>query len=163
MRPLLARSKARLREAARPLGGAVVGAVVYGGPFSVFETDAHPFLNDEYRFIDACMTRGVPLLGICQGSQQIAHHLGAHVGPKSGETCEFGYYEVTPTADGFAAILRTPAGSLWQFRCKGGALAVEDSLWIDGKGRPAATQQLVVTGEAPPGGTNVSWLFHRAK
>jgi len=71
--------------------------------------------------------------------------------------------QVTPTADGLAAILRTAAGHLWQFRCKGGAVAVEDSVWIDSRGRPLASQQLVVTGASPAGGTNVSWLFHRAR
>jgi uncharacterized heparinase superfamily protein len=71
--------------------------------------------------------------------------------------------EVTPTADGLAAILRTASGHLWQFRCKGGSLAIEDSVWVDARGRPLASQQLVVTGAAPAGGANVSWLFHRAK
>ncbi|WP_448662702.1 heparinase II/III family protein [Sphingomonas sp. CJ20] len=71
--------------------------------------------------------------------------------------------EITPTADGMAAILRLPGGTLWQFRGKGAALTVEDSVWIDGEGRPMATRQLVIAGETPPGGTNVSWLFHRAK
>ena len=71
--------------------------------------------------------------------------------------------EVTPTADGLAAILRLASGHLWQFRCKGGSLAIEDSVWVDARGRPLASQQLVVTGAAPAGGANVSWLFHRAK
>ena len=71
--------------------------------------------------------------------------------------------EISPTADGQAAILRLPSGHLWQFRCKGGLLAFEDSLWIDGTGRPVATKQLVITGESLAGGANVSWLFHRAK
>ncbi len=71
--------------------------------------------------------------------------------------------EIMPTADGLAAILRTPDGHLWQFRCKGAALAIEDSLWIDSHGRPLPGQQLVMTGATPPGGANVSWLFHRAK
>ena len=71
--------------------------------------------------------------------------------------------EVTPTADGFAAILRTASGHLWQFRCKGGELTIEDSLWVDARGRPLPSQQLVVAGATPAGGTNVSWLFHRAK
>ncbi|RYE02555.1 MAG: heparinase [Sphingomonadales bacterium] len=71
--------------------------------------------------------------------------------------------EIAPTADGLAAILRTPDGHLWQFRAKGGALAIEDSLWIDGKGHPVASQQLVITAESSPGGASVSWLFHRAK
>lgn len=71
--------------------------------------------------------------------------------------------QVTPTADGLAAILRTASGHLWQFRCKGGSLEVEDSLWVDGRGRALSSQQLVVTGASPAGGANVSWLFHRAK
>lgn len=71
--------------------------------------------------------------------------------------------EITPTADGQAAILRLPDGHLWQFRCKGGTLAIEDSLWIDALGRPVPTQQLVLSGTTPPGGANLSWLFHRAK
>lgn len=71
--------------------------------------------------------------------------------------------ETAPTADGMAAILRTPGGHLWQFRCKGGALAIEESVWIDARGRAQTSQQLVIIGETPAGGTNVSWLFHRAR
>ncbi len=68
----------------------------------------------------------------------------------------------TPTADGQAALLRLPGAALWQFRCRGGALAIEDSLWVDGDGRPHATHQLVVSGEAPAGGANISWALKRA-
>ena len=70
--------------------------------------------------------------------------------------------QVTPTADGQAALLRIDHGPLWQFRCRGGTLSVEDSLWIDAHGRTHATQQFVVEGETPPGGTSVSWLLKRA-
>ena len=70
--------------------------------------------------------------------------------------------QASPTADGLAALLRLPGGALWQFRCRGGALTIEDSLWIDGEGRPIATQQLVVGGEAPAGGANISWALKRA-
>jgi uncharacterized heparinase superfamily protein len=70
--------------------------------------------------------------------------------------------QVSPTADGMAALLRLPGGGVWQFRCRGGMLAVEDSLWIDAEGRPHATFQLVVTGEAPAGGANVGWVLKRA-
>ena len=31
------------------------------------------------------------------------------------------------------------ARAVWQFRCRGGRLAIEDSLWIDGEARPHAT------------------------
>jgi len=69
---------------------------------------------------------------------------------------------VSPTADGMAALLRLPGGALWQFRCRGGTLTIEDSVWIDGEGRPQATQQLVVSGESPAGGASVSWALKRA-
>lgn len=75
--------------------------------------------------------------------------------------------QASPTADGQAALLRLPGqgakgGALWQFRCRGGALSIESSLWIDGTGRSLPTQQLVVTGAAAAGGASVSWTFKRA-
>ncbi len=74
--------------------------------------------------------------------------------------------QASPTADGQGALLRLPGangkGALWQFRCRGGAMAIEESLWIDGDGRPQPIAQLVVTGEAPAGGANVSWALKRA-
>ena len=70
--------------------------------------------------------------------------------------------EVTLTADNQGALLRIDGGPLWQFRCKGGVLAVEESLWVDASGRPRETQQLVVSAESPPGGASVGWLFKRA-
>ncbi|OYY79576.1 MAG: heparinase [Sphingomonas sp. 28-62-20] len=71
--------------------------------------------------------------------------------------------EASPTADGLAALLRLPGGGMWQFRCRGGTLAIEDSLWVDADGRPQPTQQLVIVGEAPAGGANVSWALKRAR
>jgi uncharacterized heparinase superfamily protein len=70
--------------------------------------------------------------------------------------------EVTITADGQGAILRVRGGSAWQFRCRGGRLAVEDSLWVDGSGRPQASQQLVVAGEAPADGAEIEWSLKKA-
>jgi uncharacterized heparinase superfamily protein len=70
--------------------------------------------------------------------------------------------EATATADGLGALLRVDGGPLWQFRCRGGALAIEDSIWIDGRGRPVSTVQLVVSGETPGGGTSLSWVIKRA-
>ncbi len=80
--------------------GSVAGTVVYGGPFPVYDTDAHSFLTDEHRWIEACMDARIPVLGICQGAQSIAHLLGARVGPPDSGLSEFGYYEVAPTPDG---------------------------------------------------------------
>lgn len=76
------------------------GSVVYGGPFNVFAEDKHPFLHDEARWIRACIDRDIPLLGLCQGAQQIARVLGAQVGPYDKPVHEFGYYPISPTAQG---------------------------------------------------------------
>jgi uncharacterized heparinase superfamily protein len=70
--------------------------------------------------------------------------------------------EATQTADGQGALLRLEQGPLWQFRCRGGALSIEESLWVDGNGRPQTTTQLTVSGEAPPGGASISWSLKRA-
>jgi uncharacterized heparinase superfamily protein len=69
--------------------------------------------------------------------------------------------EVSPTADGNGALLRITEGPLWQFRCSGGTLSIDESLWINGDGALIGTQQLVVSGDAPPGGASVSWTFRR--
>jgi len=52
------------------------------------------------RWIEQCIARGVPLLGICQGAQSIAHVLGAWVGPMLGEPHEFGYSPIRPSVAG---------------------------------------------------------------
>mgnify|MGYP003633929378 CR=1 FL=1 len=65
------------------------------------------------------------------------------------------------TADGQGALLRIDMGALWQFRCGSGALTIEDSLWIDGDGRPHASKQIVVSAVAEPGGSSLGWLLKR--
>lgn len=78
----------------------VAGSVVYGGRFEAYAHDRFPFLKEEARWIEGCMARGVPLLGICQGAQQIAHVLGATVGPAEDGRGEFGCYRIEPTEAG---------------------------------------------------------------
>jgi uncharacterized heparinase superfamily protein len=70
--------------------------------------------------------------------------------------------EPTPTADSMGALLRIDGGALWQFRCRGGALQIDESLWVDGEGRLQSATQLVVLGEVPPGGATIGWAFKRA-
>ena len=85
----------------------VVATVVYGGNYNAYDSEKHPFLRDEYRWIDQALVRGLPLLGICQGAQMIAHHLGAFAGEPSHGRCEFGYYE-TVAVEGAEDFLPRP-------------------------------------------------------
>jgi uncharacterized heparinase superfamily protein len=71
--------------------------------------------------------------------------------------------EATPTADGQGALLKLPTGAVWQFKTRGGRLALDDSLWIDADGRPLRTHQLVVTGETTAQGASVNWSLKRAR
>lgn len=70
--------------------------------------------------------------------------------------------EATITADGMGAILRSRGAPPWNFRCRGGNLAMEDSLWIDGRGEPHRTSQLVIVGEVSALGGDIGWTFRRA-
>ena len=70
--------------------------------------------------------------------------------------------EVTATADGMGAILRSKGAPPWNFRCRGGQLAIEESLWIDGRGEPQRTTQLVIVGEVSALGGEIGWQFRRA-
>jgi uncharacterized heparinase superfamily protein len=71
--------------------------------------------------------------------------------------------EAVPTTDGQGALLRPAEGTGWQFRTRAGALALEDSLWVDGAGRPRASKALVVTLEAPEDGVTIPWSFRRVR
>ena len=70
--------------------------------------------------------------------------------------------EATITADGMGAILRSKGAPPWNFRCRGGNLSAEESLWIDGRGQPHRTIQLVITGEVSALGGEIGWQFRRA-
>lgn len=56
-------------------------------------------------------------------------------------------------------------GSYWQFRLGGdsgeAAIGLEDSLWVDGHGRPRATRQLVIEGLTARSGGRFPWLLKR--
>lgn len=70
--------------------------------------------------------------------------------------------EATITADGMGAILRSRGAPPWNFRCRGGNLGQEESIWIDGRGQPHNAIQLVIVGEVSALGGDIGWTFRRA-
>jgi uncharacterized heparinase superfamily protein len=49
-------------------------------------------------------------------------------------------------SDGEAVLLRLPSGQNWRFRAEGGALALEESVYMGG-GEPKRTEQIVLNGD----------------
>jgi len=78
----------------------LAGTVIYGGGQNVTEMDIHAFLADEARWVERCIERDIPTLGLCLGGQIVAHALGATVGPHAEGLHEFGYYKIFPTDEG---------------------------------------------------------------
>ena len=54
-----------------------------------------------------------------------------------------------------------PDGSYWQFRSGGAEIRVEESIWIDGNGRPQPVQQILLQGLISRGGGNFAWLLKK--
>jgi GMP synthase-like glutamine amidotransferase len=74
--------------------------VILGGPASVY--DKHQYLRDEEKLIQDAMTKNIPTLGICLGSQLIAKASGARV--YKGPMKEIGWCPLELTNDGLNSI-----------------------------------------------------------
>lgn len=68
----------------------------------------------------------------------------------------------TPTADGAGALLKLPQGKVWGMKARGGAVAIEPSLWIDPEGALHRTQQLVISSRTDRATASIGWSFKRA-
>lgn len=71
--------------------------VVMGGPMSVRDVAAHPWIPSEIRLIEACIRLEKPVLGVCLGAQLMASALGAPVYPAPEK--EIGWYPVRLTRE----------------------------------------------------------------
>lgn len=69
--------------------------------------------------------------------------------------------EATLTESKRGVHLALPDGSYWQFLSVGGEVGIDESLWVDGEGRPHAVHQLVIEGMESRGGGNFSWLLKK--
>jgi len=61
------------------------------------------------------------------------------------------------------ATLALPDGGYWQFVAGEGTLEADESLWVDGDGRPHPVQQLVMQGLVSRGGGSFSWLLKKIR
>ena len=78
--------------------GDAAGVIIMGGPMGVYESERFPHLQDEIALAADALGRGLPILGICLGSQILAAAAGARVYP--GPEKEIGWFPVTLSAAG---------------------------------------------------------------
>lgn len=71
--------------------------------------------------------------------------------------------EISAAAKGRGATLALPDGSYWQFVANGDELEIDESIWVDGDGRPHPVQQLVMQGLVSRGGGSFSWLLKKIR
>src|SRR5262245_31484004 len=76
--------------------GDACGLIVLGGPMSVYDYGQLTHLMQEMRLIGSALAAHRPVLGICLGSQLLAHVLGAKVYP--GKQKEIGWHPVQLTS-----------------------------------------------------------------
>ena len=78
--------------------------IVLGGPIGVYDTLDYPFLNSEIALIEYRLSRGLPTIGICLGSQLMARALGSRV--FKGHVKEIGWGTVDLTEEGRSSCLK---------------------------------------------------------
>jgi uncharacterized heparinase superfamily protein len=61
---------------------------------------------------------------------------------------------------GGSVILKLPNGEGWRFRCGGGALTVEESVYFGG-GKMRRCEQLVISGDIRDEDVEIAWLFEQ--
>ena len=66
--------------------------MVFGGAMHPDQDAEHPWLEGEIVFLERALDAGVPLFGVCLGSQLIARAAGAWIGPA--EAPEVGWHRV---------------------------------------------------------------------
>jgi GMP synthase (glutamine-hydrolysing) len=82
--------------------------IVLGGPIGVYETSDYPFLVPEIALIEYRLSRDLPTLGICLGSQLIARALGSRV--FKGPVKEIGWGKINLTDEGRSSCLEVLQG-----------------------------------------------------
>ena len=92
--------------------------VIMGGPMSVNDADAYPFITTEVALAADFMRKGKKVLGVCLGAQIMAKALGANVYP--GPEKEIGWYDIELMEEGIRDHLMSKlavhprAGDFWK-------------------------------------------------
>ncbi len=76
----------------------ITAVLALGGGISIHDSQGHPFLPEETRFIRETVEEGIPYFGICLGAQLLAHVFGAEVYP--GHQKEVGWFRAELTMEG---------------------------------------------------------------
>jgi len=80
--------------------------MIFGGSMHLDQNDEHRWLDPEKVFIREALSRGVPILGVCLGSQLLAEAAGA--APHRMPEPEIGWYDIEITEAGSADPLLGP-------------------------------------------------------
>lgn len=92
------------------------GAIVFGGPPSANDPDAH--LRREVDWMAVPLAENRPFLGICLGAQMLVKHLGGTVGPHPEGLVEVGYFPLQSTPEGRMLLPQWP-GMVYQWHREG--------------------------------------------
>lgn len=93
---------------ARPSLDGYQGLIVLGGPMNVEDHRRRPHLLTEMHLIEQALAHDKPVLGICLGSQLLAHVLGAPV--RRHRQSEIGWYQLKTTTAGRRDAVLAPLG-----------------------------------------------------
>ncbi|MBL7666327.1 MAG: type 1 glutamine amidotransferase [Bacteriovoracaceae bacterium] len=105
LNPLMKQERLRVRyinferePEASPTLDKYSGLVILGGHMGVYEAHKYTHIKVEMRLIEEALKKEIPILGICLGSQILAHVLGSEVyqAPEK----EIGWYDIELTSEG---------------------------------------------------------------
>ncbi len=76
----------------------IQGLIIMGGPQNVTDIERYPWMQAEVDLIRKAHAAEVPIIGVCLGSQLIAHALGGKVAPRASPA--IGFYPMSLSAAG---------------------------------------------------------------
>jgi uncharacterized heparinase superfamily protein len=85
-----------------------------------------------------------------KAKDNIPAHIRFHLG---------GDIELAESGSDRSIILRLADGTSWLFAAGDGNIELDESIWVDGNGRPHPTRQLVIGADVGKGGLSIGWQF----